>query len=171
MYHLRLHITSQPNVFVGVLQKMERSKIIPDESKGATHNIRVGTKVPPPARTCWSKAHTKAHDQERTDFGGLRQCMEQKGNAFAIERSVGGITKLAQSTVLRRPEESERTRSIVRFAMRVPSYSAANRDDEYNVKTNNSSWPKATMSSVRLGLLGLGLKRVNAAWHEKNKIK
>jgi hypothetical protein len=85
--------------------------------------------------------------------------MEQKGNAFAIERSVsGGITKLAQSTVLRGPEESERTRSIVRFAMRVPSYSAANRDDEYNVKTDNSSWPKATMSSVRLRLVRVRIK-------------
>ncbi len=84
--------------------------------------------------------------------------MEQKGSAFAIERSAGGgITKLAQSTVLRRPEESVRTRSIVRFAMRVPSYSAAKRDGEYNVKTNNSSWPKATMSSVSRGL---GLVRV-----------
>jgi len=85
--------------------------------------------------------------------------MEQKGNAFVIERSTGGgITKLAQSTVSRRPEESVRTRSIVRFAMRVPSYSVANRDDEYNVKTNNSSWPKTTMSlTSRLGLVkGLG---------------
>jgi hypothetical protein len=75
---------------------------------------------------------------------------------------VGGITKLAQSTVLRRPEESVRTRSIVRFAMRVPSYSAANRNDEYNDKTNNSSWPKATMSLVRLGLVRVRI----AAWHE-----
>ena len=52
-----------------------------------------------------------------------------------------------------------RTRSIVRFAMRVPSYSAANRDDEYNVKTNNSSWPKTTMSLVS-ACLGLGLVRI-----------
>jgi hypothetical protein len=96
--------------------------------------------------------------------------MGQKGNAFAIERSADGeITKQAQSTVSRRPEESVRTRSIVRFAMRVPSYSAADRDDEYIVKTNNSSWPKVTMSlGSAEGLLGLGLKRVDnlAAWRE-----
>ena len=52
-------------------------------------------------------------------------------HAFAIERSAGwGITKLAQSAVVRRPKKSVRTRSIVRFAERVPSYSAVNRDDE-----------------------------------------
>lgn len=89
--------------------------------------------------------------------------MEQKGNAFAIERSAGGgITKLSQSTVLRRPEEIVRTRSIVRFAMRVPSYSAANRDDGYNVKTNNSSWPKTTMSLVSAWAWGLWIKGVNS---------
>ena len=65
-----------------------------------------------------------------------------------------------------------RTRSIVRFAMRVPSYSAANREDENNVKTNNTSWPKTTMSFVSetLGLLGLGLKEAYritlAAWRK-----
>lgn len=111
---------------------------------------------PTTCENVFEQSSYQSQDRERTDFGGRRQCMEQKGNAFAIERPAGGgITKLAQSTVRRRPEESVRTRSIVRFAMCVPSYSAANRDDEYNVKTNNSSWPKTTISLVSAWALGL----------------
>jgi hypothetical protein len=34
--------------------------------------------------------------------------------------------------------------SSSRIAMCVPSYSTADRGDEYNVKTNNSSWSKTT---------------------------
>jgi hypothetical protein len=56
-----------------------------------------------------------------------------------------------QHTVLRCPKVPLRTRSIVRFAMRVPSYSAASRDDEYNDKTNNSRWPKImSVSGLRV---------------------
>jgi hypothetical protein len=72
---------------------------------------------------------------------------------------VGESQNWLSRPVLRRPEEYVRTRSIVRFAMRVPSYSAANRDDEYNVKSNNSSWPKTAMSLVSAWAWGsLGLK-------------
>jgi hypothetical protein len=144
-----LHITGQPNVFVGILQRRKGQKLSrrSERERDAQHKRR--HQSPTTCENVLKRSSYNSQDQERTDFGGRRQCMERKGNAFAIERSaVGGITKLAQSTVLRRPEESVRTRSIVRFAMRVPSYSAANRDDEYSVKTNNSSWPRATMSCL-----------------------
>ncbi len=64
----------------------------------------------------------QSQHRKRTDFGGHRQCMEQRGNVFAIERSVGGgITKAVQLTVCAVRKKYIRTRSIVRFAMRVPS--------------------------------------------------
>ena len=91
-------------------------------------------------------AHKESQYLKRTDFGGPRQCMEEKGNVSAIEWTVGGNQFRIMTCA--RLEEPVRTRSIVRFAMRVPSYSAANRDDEYNVKTSNSSWPKI-MSELR----------------------
>ena len=96
-----------------------------------------------PLKQIKSQQHLK-----RTDFGGPRQCMGQTGNAFAIERSMQ--VKPGQHAVLRSAEESLRTRSIVRFAMRVPSYSAANRSDEYKVKTNNNRWPRIMSAGEEL---------------------
>ena len=121
-----------------------------------THHIRVGTKVPPTARRVEAKLIPKATNENVPILEVIVNVWCKKGVCSQLNGlQVWGITKPAQSTVLHRPEESVRTRSIVRFAMRVPSYSAANRDDEYNVKTNNSSWPKTTMSLVS-ALLGLG---------------
>ncbi len=85
--------------------------------------------------------------------------MEQRGNVFAIERSAGGESQNRLSRPSCAVRKNLRTRSIVRFAMRVPSYSAANRDDEYNVKTNNSRWPKTIMLVVSL----LGLRGARSA--------
>ena len=89
--------------------------------------------------------------------------MGQTGNAFAIERSMQ--VKPGQHAVLRSAEESLRTRSIVRFAMRVPSYSAANRSDEYKVKTNNNRWPRIMSAG---GIKGV-CDQLGAALQNKTK--
>lgn len=85
--------------------------------------------------------------------------MGQTGNAFAIERSA----EETQHAVLRSAEDFLRTRSIVRFAMRVPSYSAANRSGEYNVKTNKSRWPRIMSAGKELR----ECNRVSAALQNK----
>jgi hypothetical protein len=92
---------------------------------------------------------TGSQHLKRTYFGGPRQCMEQRGNVFVTERSAdGNYQKPAQQWSCAVRKSLSRTRSIVRFAMRVPSYSAANRDDEYNVKTRKRRWPRI-MSELR----------------------
>jgi hypothetical protein len=37
-----------------------------------------------------ANAHKESQRLKRTDFGGPRQCMEEKGNVSAIEWTVGG---------------------------------------------------------------------------------
>ena len=75
--------------------------------------------------------------------------MEQRENVFVTERSAdGNYKKPAQQWSCSVRKRLSRTRSIVRFAMRVPSYSAAKRDDEYNVKTSKRRWPRI-MSELR----------------------
>ena len=93
--------------------------------------------------TCenWLKpTHTESQHLKRTDFGGPRRCIEHRGNVFVTERSADGNYKRNGSAF----SNGLAPRSIVWFAMRVPSYSAANRDDEYNVKTSKSRWPRIT---------------------------
>ena len=51
MYHLLLGTTDQPNVFVGVLRRREVRGLPGGVKDNATHHIRVGAKVPPPAKT------------------------------------------------------------------------------------------------------------------------
>jgi hypothetical protein len=50
MYHLRLDVTRQPNVFVGVLSETgEKSEPFGEEVRMATHHVCIGAEVIPSA--------------------------------------------------------------------------------------------------------------------------
>jgi hypothetical protein len=113
-----------------------------------THHIRVGTKVPPPVNNGEVTFSMKSNPK-RTDFGVPRQCRVQTRNAFAIEPSATGKQR-KRSAFLGLTEISLRTRSMVRSAIRVPSYSAAKADDEHSIKTRDSRWPRIMPVSLEL---------------------
>ena len=114
-----------------------------------THHIRIGAEVPPPVSD-GEVTLLMNNILKRTDFGAPRQCTAQTRNAFAIEPSAGKQKRRVQH-ILGCPGISLRTRSMVRSAIRVPSYSRA--DDEYSIKTRDSRWPR--IMSVGLWLLGV----------------
>jgi hypothetical protein len=104
MYHLRLAITGQPNVFVRVLRRRE----VRGFPGGSKDNDAPHTRRRQSPTTCekslLKQALIRNQHLRRTDFGGRRRCMEQTGNAFAIEWSAewelqdtSQHTRLAQS--------------------------------------------------------------------------
>ena len=122
-----------------------------ENEKTVTHHIRIGTKVPPPVSNGEATFLLMDSILKRTDFAVPRQCTAQIGNAFSIEPSVNDKQKKGVQHILDCPGISLRTRSMVRSAIRVPSYSAAKANDEYRIKTTDSRYPR-TMS-VSLWLL------------------
>jgi hypothetical protein len=97
----------------------------------------------------------------------VRRCSPQTHHPFLVmstARSMMHLSYLTPSSVRKRMRPIDRRHVVLyawgrkrsnnlcapvqssssRIVMRVPSYSTADRDDEYNVKTNNSSWSKTT---------------------------
>ena len=118
MYHLRLDVTRQPNVFVGVLSETGESQSWSERKPGQRRTTYVSAPKSYHLRANGQVTLTAARYLKRTDFEGLGQCTVQIGNVFAVEPSERWEMHVQYSTLR---HVSLRTRSMVRFAIRVPS--------------------------------------------------
>lgn len=122
MYHLRLHVSGQPNVFVRILQKMKRLKVIPTRSQ---REWRTTYASAPKSHHLRERVKAKLIHKSRIENVPILEVIIDVWSEKRMRSQLNGLQWMNHKTGsvdrLRRPEESVRTRSIVRFAMRVPS--------------------------------------------------